>query len=103
MNIEKISPLYENPAYLPDVYEESWNTPFLNLVLKGNTALDIEELHQHTQAIEKKLGRISPYSRWSPRTIDIDILAVEGLSLNRENLKSSTPFDRREKLCSLSF
>ncbi len=74
VQIEKVSPLYENPALLPDDYHSSWNRPFLNMALKGETSLDIGGLFSFIQNIEIQLGRKTDHHKWSPRTIDIDIL-----------------------------
>jgi len=92
VQITKISPLYENPALLPDNCNSSWNRPFLNMVLKGKTSLKIENLFSVVQSIETQLGRLKEHHRWSPRTIDIDILAVDGMKWRNETLIIPHPF-----------
>ena len=92
VRVEKISPLYENPALLPDSYDSSWNRPFLNLAVKGAASLNAEKLLSMIQDIEHQLGRSKEHQRWSPRTIDIDILAVENLEQNNETLTVPHPF-----------
>ena len=86
VQVEKISPLYENPALLPDHYDSSWNRPFLNLALKGKTSLSMENLFSTIQNIEHQLGREKDHRQWSPRTIDIDILAGENKKWHNESL-----------------
>ena len=90
--IEKISSLYENPALLPDHYDSSWNRPFLNMAVKGKTSLDIENLFSVIQSIETQLGRLKDHQKWSPRTIDIDILAVDDMKLCNDTLIIPHPF-----------
>ena len=91
VQIEKISSLYESPALLPDHYDSSWNRPFLNMVLKGKTSLDIKSLFSVIQDIEIQLGRTKDHQKWSPRTIDIDILAVDGMEWNDKTLTIPHP------------
>ena len=91
VQIEKISSFYENPALLPDPYDSSWNRPFLNLALKGRTSLGAEKLLSVIQGIEHQMGRSEEHQKWSPRIIDIDILAVENLEQKNETLTVPHP------------
>jgi 2-amino-4-hydroxy-6-hydroxymethyldihydropteridine diphosphokinase/dihydropteroate synthase len=74
LKIIQVSPLYESDAMLPENAPDSWNQPFLNLAVSCQTSLAPEELFDRLQQIEHQLGRRA-HERWSPRTIDIDILA----------------------------
>jgi 2-amino-4-hydroxy-6-hydroxymethyldihydropteridine diphosphokinase len=75
---------------LPDSADKSWNKDFLNIALIGNfdrnqfTPIEILKI---IKIIEKEIGRTdSP--RWSPRIIDIDILAIlNEPEINYNNLK----------------
>ena len=91
VQIEKVSPFYENPALLPDHYDPSWNHPFLNIALKGKTSLNVKNLFYLIQDIEKKIGRLKNSKKWSPRTIDIDILFIENVELCDEILTVPHP------------
>ncbi len=52
---------------------------YLNGAVLLSTDLPAREVLARTQAIERSLGRIRPDPvRWGPRTIDIDILWIEG-------------------------
>lgn len=53
---------------------------FLNMALKGETALPPETLLAHLKNIEARLGRV-PTFRYGPRQIDIDILFYDDLIL----------------------
>jgi 2-amino-4-hydroxy-6-hydroxymethyldihydropteridine diphosphokinase len=86
----KISNFYENKAMLPDSADQSWNKDFLNIALIGNfdrNHFSPIEILKIIKIIEKEIGRTdSP--RWSPRIIDIDILAIlDEPEINYNNLK----------------
>ncbi len=62
------SPVYETaPQYVTD------QPAFLNMVLSGETELEVLPLLEKMQHIEKALGRVSG-QRFGPRAIDLDIL-----------------------------
>ena len=54
---------------------------FLNAVLLAETTLGVRELLAATQTVEHELGRepASQRTRWGPRSIDIDLVDVDGL------------------------
>jgi 2-amino-4-hydroxy-6-hydroxymethyldihydropteridine diphosphokinase/dihydropteroate synthase len=76
--IQQVSPVYISDALLPKNADSSWNTPYLNAALRCHTTLSPQELLDKTKAIEKQCGRDSSFN-WSPRIIDIDILAWDDL------------------------
>lgn len=59
-------------------YGEVPQPDFLNSVIEIETTLTPEALLQRIHAIELQLGRVRAI-HWGPRTIDIDILLMEGL------------------------
>src|SRR6266699_2799850 len=63
---------------------------FLNIVLRGQTALDPEALLGYVKQIEAKLGR-QPSFRYGPRPIDIDILLYDDLHIEQDNLTIPHP------------
>ena len=63
---------------------------FLNAVVEVRTALEPVELLDACLGIERELGRIRTV-RWGPRTIDIDVLLVEGIALDEERLTLPHP------------
>lgn len=69
-----ISPIYESDALLKSGSPEEWNKPFLNMVITGDTHMKPLELLNIIKRIEHKMGR-NNVGVWSPREIDIDILA----------------------------
>ncbi len=63
---------------------------YLNIFITGYTDLSPFSLLEKIMEIEKKYGREREY-RFSPRTIDIDIIFYEDLILNDEKLKIPHP------------
>ncbi|HEY7462600.1 MAG TPA: 2-amino-4-hydroxy-6-hydroxymethyldihydropteridine diphosphokinase [Gemmatimonadota bacterium] len=59
---------------------------FLNQVLLVRTALSPWELLEACLEVERGLGRVRGPIRWGPRTIDVDVLAYDGLVVRDERL-----------------
>ncbi len=79
------SPLYETePVGLVD------QPPFLNLVAGVETTLEPEALLETLQRIEQEFGR-ERVVRWGPRTLDLDLLALEGATRNDAQLQLPHP------------
>lgn len=64
--------------------------PYLNGVLLVDTELEPAALLAAANAIEAELGRVRG-ERWADRTIDIDIIDVDGVALNTERLTLPHP------------
>ena len=71
--VSRISPVVESPAMLPRGAEAGWNRPYLNVVLACDARWAPREAMERTRSIELELGR-EPGPRWSPRSMDIDLL-----------------------------
>jgi len=80
-----ISAVYETE---PVGYSEQ--ADFLNTVAELNLKMAPEDLLSELQKIERVLGREREI-RWGPRTIDIDILAIDALYYNSPRLKVPHP------------
>ena len=69
----KVKVLAESPVY----ETQPWGAPdqplYLNMVIRGETALSPRALLAHVKTLEVQLGRV-PSIRYGPRKIDIDIL-----------------------------
>lgn len=63
---------------------------FHNAVLAGTTALEPVALLRAAKAIERELGRVSG-PRYGPRSIDIDLLFYDELSLHGDELTLPHP------------
>jgi len=61
--------------------------PFINCTIAVETALAPRALLDRALSVERALGRDrANEQRWGPRTIDIDLLAYDDLSLNEPDL-----------------
>jgi len=69
----RVSPVVETPALLPADAPSEWNRPFLNVAAECASDLPPNQLLAELKSIEAELGR-GDEPRWSPRSIDLDIL-----------------------------
>tara|TARA_B100001248_G_scaffold260340_1_gene248317 strand:- start:769 stop:1341 length:573 start_codon:yes stop_codon:yes gene_type:complete len=72
INLVSLSRFYETPAY-----PEGSGPNFINCVIKAKANYSSQELLQKLHAIEEKFER-QRVSRWSARTLDLDLLASKG-------------------------
>jgi GTP cyclohydrolase-4 len=85
VRIERLSPVYETePAHVAD------QPRFLNLAVKGVTALDPTALLAVVKRIEARMGRRAG-ERYGPRPIDIDILFFGDRVVDTETLQVPHP------------
>lgn len=96
--VTTVSSLYRTPPW--GLLEQP---PFINAALALETALDPDALLAALKALERDLGRI-PSERWGPRTIDLDILAVDGVRRDDPHLTIPHPrlFERAFALVPLA-
>ena len=75
-----VSPLYESePVGGPD------QGPYLNLVVELSTASSPRELLGRCRDLEAAAGRVRTV-RWGPRTLDADVLLVDGWRVDEADL-----------------
>lgn len=79
-----------------EIYEsEAWGfedqPDFLNILILIETTLSPRDLLNVLQEIEKQMGR-TKIKKWSPRTIDIDILFYNQEIIDQPGLKIPHPF-----------
>jgi 2-amino-4-hydroxy-6-hydroxymethyldihydropteridine diphosphokinase len=65
--------------------------PFLNAVAELDTGLAPRELLDALLDIERGAGRIRDGERWGPRTLDLDLLYMDGVVLHDERLTLPHP------------
>jgi 2-amino-4-hydroxy-6-hydroxymethyldihydropteridine diphosphokinase len=83
--VTKRSSLYETePWGLKD------QPRFLNMAIEIETGLEPAVLLRILKGIERELGREKAL-KWAPRIIDLDILLLDNIILNKENLKIPHP------------
>jgi 2-amino-4-hydroxy-6-hydroxymethyldihydropteridine diphosphokinase len=85
VNVLEASAVYETPPW--GVTEQP---AFLNMALRGETALPPAALLAHLKRLESELGRL-PSARWGPRAIDIDLLFYDDLILDAPGLAIPHP------------
>lgn len=89
--VRAVSPVYETaPVGGPD------QGPFLNLVVELETELSPRELLSVCHRLESGAGRVR-LQRWGPRTLDVDILWIDGVTVDEPDLQVPHPrmLDRR--------
>ena len=66
--------------------------PFINRAIIAATALPPLDLLARAQAVERQFGRDrSREQRWGPRTLDIDLIDIEGIRLDTPELTLPHP------------
>lgn len=85
VEIDGVSALYESEAV-----GEPDQQPYFNAVSTGLTALLPGDLLTLAKSIEWTMGR-RPGRRWSSRPLDIDILVIEGVTLDTDVLTIPHP------------
>jgi 2-amino-4-hydroxy-6-hydroxymethyldihydropteridine diphosphokinase len=65
--------------------------PFLNAAAELETALTPHELLDALLDIERAAGRVRDGERWGPRTLDLDLLHMQGVSLHDARLTLPHP------------
>jgi 2-amino-4-hydroxy-6-hydroxymethyldihydropteridine diphosphokinase len=80
-DVTGVSPLYETePVGGPE-----GQGPYLNLVAELSTSDTPRRLLERCRALEAAAGRVRTV-RWGPRTLDADVLWVEGWQVDEEDL-----------------
>lgn len=85
VEIDAVSPLYESAPVGPD-----GQPPYYNAVCAGLTDRDPTVLLQLAKSIEWALGR-RPGPRWGPRPIDVDLVLVDGVTIDTPALTVPHP------------
>jgi 2-amino-4-hydroxy-6-hydroxymethyldihydropteridine diphosphokinase len=82
LRVLRRSPIYETPPAGGPPQDD-----YLNAAVLLATSLDARALLQRLMLVERALGRVRPDPvRWGPRTIDLDILWIEGEAVAEEGL-----------------
>jgi 2-amino-4-hydroxy-6-hydroxymethyldihydropteridine diphosphokinase len=80
-----VSSLYEtDPVGGPE------QEPFLNMVVQLDTAMTAHELLDLCRTLEAQAARVRVV-RWGPRTLDVDLLYIDGESVNEPDLEVPHP------------
>jgi 2-amino-4-hydroxy-6-hydroxymethyldihydropteridine diphosphokinase len=80
-DVDAVSPVYEtDPVGGPD-----GQGPYLNMVVRLDTELDVHELLDLCHRLEEKASR-KRVVRWGPRTLDVDVLWLDGVTVDEPGL-----------------
>ncbi len=85
VTVTAVSPLYRTPPWGP--VAQDW---FHNCCAEIETELVPRDLLAACQLTERQGKRVRDI-RWGPRTIDVDIIAVEGVDMNEDGLTIPHP------------
>lgn len=83
--------LARSPLYLTPPWGVLEQPPFINAVAQIDTALSPHALLDALLAIERAAGRVRDGERWGPRTLDLDVLHLDGVMLSDERLTLPHP------------
>ncbi|KAA0235059.1 MAG: 2-amino-4-hydroxy-6-hydroxymethyldihydropteridine pyrophosphokinase [Acidimicrobiales bacterium] len=90
--VVRTSPVYETEP----VGGPAGQAPYLNLVVELDTDLTPDELLARCRRIEAAHGRVRA-ERWGPRTLDVDIVWMEGVEVDRPDLQVPHPRWRQRR------
>jgi 2-amino-4-hydroxy-6-hydroxymethyldihydropteridine diphosphokinase len=78
--------------YITPPWGEEQQAPFINACIEIETGLDPHALLFTLHKIEKKFGRDRPHEkRWGPRTLDLDLIAYDDVSIQKPELMLPHP------------
>lgn len=89
--VVNVAPIFENPPLLPQNAPDDWYHFFLNTVVTIESPLSPQEMLFALQKIEVKLGRPKDHAKWSPRTIDLDLIFCDQKELREKDLTLPHP------------
>ncbi|MBN2069295.1 MAG: dihydropteroate synthase [Opitutales bacterium] len=81
----RCSRLYRSDALLLDDSPKEWNLDYINGVVEARTWHSPDSLLRGLQQVEQAMGR-GAHAKWSPRSIDIDILYMDDTVLETQAL-----------------
>lgn len=85
-SIIAVSPVYETEA----IGGPDGQDAFLNLVVEVDTDLDGHELLAVCRRLESAADRVRE-ERWGPRTLDVDVLWMDGVTIDGDELTIPHP------------
>ncbi len=80
-----------SPLYLTPPWGVVNQPAFINAVAHIDTALSPHDLLDALLGIERAAGRVRDGERWGPRTLDLDVLHLDGVTLSDERLTLPHP------------
>jgi len=84
--VDAVSPVYETPPWGPVSQPDYLNA----VILASDDTADPPEWLARAHAAEEAAGRVRD-QRWGPRTLDVDVIAVDDIELNDPDLTLPHP------------
>jgi len=82
-----VRPTARSSDYQTPPWGVTEQAPFVNLCIEVDTTLSPRKLLARAHEVERFLGRDRAYEqRWGPRTVDIDIIAYDNLTIQEGGL-----------------
>ncbi len=89
--LEHTQLLARSSLYRTEAWGVTDQPPFVNAAVALQTRLAPHALLDAMLAIERAAGRVRDGTRWGPRTLDLDLLHVDGVQLADERLTLPHP------------
>ena len=86
LTVELVSSLYET-APIGGPPQRS----YVNLAVRASTELEVRDLLELCQEVERRIGRQPSEMKWGPRVIDLDILTFGDEKVNEPDLEVPHP------------
>jgi len=86
ISVLRVSHYYRTPPWGNEQQDD-----FINAVAQVETSLEPLPLLRCLQSIESEMGRTRDTGRWGPRVIDIDLLLIDGHSIQSAELEIPHP------------
>lgn len=83
--------LARSPLFLTPPWGVLDQPAFINAVARVDTTLSPHALLDALLGIERAAGRVRDGERWGPRTLDLDLLHLDGVTLSDERLTLPHP------------
>jgi 2-amino-4-hydroxy-6-hydroxymethyldihydropteridine diphosphokinase len=83
--------LARSPLYLTPPWGMLDQPAFINAVAQIDTGLAPHELLDALLKVEREAGRVRDGERWGPRTLDLDVLYMDGVELSDDRLTLPHP------------
>jgi len=85
-----------SPVYRTEPVGGPEQEPFLNIIVELDTSLTPRELLGVCHRLESAANRVRT-ERWGPRTLDVDIIWIDGVEMDEPDLQIPHPRMRRRR------
>ncbi len=86
ITVDAVSRFYQSEAVGPEP-----RPPFINAAVRVRTGLEPPRIREELRSLEADMGRVRTEDRYAPRTIDLDLAMVEGVTMATDGLEIPDP------------